>query len=399
MQELVSPTRLQTQCTVCGTNALEEALALPKFPFTGIYCSSDKELDDYLISGVDQGLHYCANCGHAQLKNVVDPRLVYDSTYSHRGSLSSIARQGNECFSKFLSRLFPTIEFKHILDIGCNDGYLLRLLEERSQKLTGIDPIWGDNEHVVSEKITLKGGFVEDFDLQRDIGDPDLIVSAHTFEHVDNPRKTLESILSHVKNGTKVVIEVPSFDTLVDNNRFDQVFHQHIHYFSACSMHRMIQELDCTYIAHAYNYQMWGGTMLFAFTKGAYESNLSNFEQISQEKIKKSFGIFKNSLSKLSTILCTLANESLYGFGAAQMLPSLMYHIPNELSNLLSILDDNPERQGKKFPGAKHFIESPSSVDLTNSSVVVTALDSARPIVAKLATARVKKIILPLSVL
>lgn len=386
----------EKKCSVCRATHLEEVISLPKFPFTGIYCSDKTKLHDYIYEGIDQGLMHCPDCGHAQLKSVISPELVYDNTYTHRGSISPIAKQGNEFFAQFLETIFPKKIFRRIVDIGCNDGFLLKQLEKKGEKLFGIDPIWTGRDHSISSKISIVGGFIEEVDLHEMLNtDECLVVSAHTFEHIANPRQVFESLLSQARPNTVFIIEVPSFDTLVHTRRFDQIFHQHLQYFSQASLFRLIRELNCRYISHTFNYSMWGGTMLFAFTNSSKGNHEENFDKINNKQIKANYRTFCNSLKDLSETLAKITHEKFYGFGAAQMVPSLVYHIPNQLREMDQIIDDNTERQGLKYPHLPFKIVSPKQVNLEDANVVITALDSARPILERLIKLKARRILIP----
>lgn len=399
MNQLTTLIKQKNACTVCRNENLEEIIQLPHFPFTGIYCDEDHHLPDYISTGIDQGVHYCSSCQHVQLKNIIDPHLVYDHTYTHRGSKSNIARGGNDFFSHYVKTLFPNICFHSIVDIGCNDGYLLSKLESIGDHLLGIDPIWIGKDHSFTKNISVVGGFIEDMNLNDHCPNPpELIVSAHTFEHIENPRNVLESIVAQVKPGTKFVIEVPSLDTLVNNYRFDQIFHQHLQYFSQHSFLQMIQELGCKYIDHTFNYSMWGGTMLFAFEKGM-SVDTPQFKGNSKEDLLNSYRYFLRSLHQLSQDLESSDSKFIYGFGAAQMLPTLAYHMPCHLSKIHAILDDDPSRQGLMYPNMTQEILSPNTIDFTKSDIVITALDSARPILSKLIGVKSRRILLPIQVI
>ncbi len=383
-------------CNACSS-PIKELISLPSLPFTGIYLSSEETAEFPFSEGVDQGFSFCESCFHGELTSVIDPNFVYDRTYTHRGSKSAIAKGGNEFFVRFVEKLFPGKKFETIFDIGCNDGFLLRQLEYKGKSLFGVDPIWEEKNIALTEKINLLGGFVEDLDIEQVLGrSPDLVVSAHTFEHIENPKAVLESLVQKVDIGTYFVIEVPSLDTLVRNNRFDQIFHQHIQYFSSNSILTLMEILGCFYVAHTFNYSMWGGTMLFAFVKGKKESVTPLFSSFKAEEILSSYDLFKASLKNLSNKICSLKKESICAFGAAQMLPILAYHMPCHFQDITQIYDDNKERHFLKYPGFDFTVQNPDKVSFEDKTVVVTALDSSRPIVNRLNLAGAKSILLPL---
>ncbi len=385
----------KTDCSICGNSRLEQIIELEKFPFTGIFLQENEKIDQLIEEGVNQSFVYCAECGHGQLGQIVDPRLVYNETYLHRGSRSPIATQGNEFFSNFVRQTFPGKAFKNILDVGCNDGYLLQALSDLGNDLCGVDPIWIGKDCIFDKKIRLSGGFAEDINVQKLFGaSPDLVVSAHTFEHIEHPKRVLENLLNQVQDGTCFVIEVPSLDTMAANYRFDQVFHQHIQYFSLASMMQLIRELKCEYIAHAFNYKMWGGTMLFAFKKQRCKGeNCCNKWAV--DDLKENFSYFSSLLRAVSRSLDVLQHEQIYGFGAAQMLPCLAYHMPNRMEQITYIIDDDQSRQGKRYPGFNFSICSSNEVDYENATIMITALDSIRPIVSRLTKLKAKRILQP----
>ncbi|MBI3315547.1 MAG: hypothetical protein HYZ87_01045, partial [Candidatus Omnitrophica bacterium] len=114
---------LKTSCSVCRGGRLEKVLDLPEFPLTGIYV--EKPCPDR-FPDFDQSLMLCPDCGHAQLSRVVDPDYLYVKTYSHRSSESPISIQGNDFFLGFLDRISDHRRFKSVLEVGCNDLYLLK---------------------------------------------------------------------------------------------------------------------------------------------------------------------------------------------------------------------------------------------------------------------------------
>jgi len=383
-------------CAICN-NDLDIILEMPSFPLTGIYVDNFKT-DKF--KPVDQSLLFCGNCQHSQLLNHLNPGYLYHETYSHRSSKSSIATRGNDFFIKYLESVIDKELFDIVLEVGCNDLYMLKKLNKIGKKLYGIDPIWKDNEPKTEDSISVYGKFVEDIDLQTDLeGAPDLVVSTHTFEHINEPRVVLEKLVDLAAPGATIAIEVPSFDTLVELNRFDQVFHQHIHYYSLSSFKYLIQYLGCEYSSHTYNYDYWGGTMIIVFKKT--ESKLNNIKKtLSDNEIKQSFDRFQNQLQCFMRLVESQKNYNpIYGFGAAQMLPTIAYHLDSDLDWCEAILDDDENRNNKMYPHLPIEIIKPGkNFSLHSSSVFIGALDSVRPILNRILTMSPKRVLFPLSI-
>lgn len=388
------------QCSICNGSNMCSVLEMPKFPFTGIYVTAP---ENPKYRGVDQSLLLCTDCGHAQLQNVLDPQLVYDQTYTHRSSISPIATGGNDFFANFLETITVGKTFNRILDVGCNDVYLLQKIAQKGELLFGIDPIWKGKTPPTLPRIKVFGKFVEEFDAVRDMGgQPDLVISAHTFEHIEDPRQQMERLVSFAADNATFLIEVPSFDTLVNNYRFDQVFHQHLQYYSLASFERLVQEIGCEYVAHTYNYSYWGGTMLFAFKKppAGTKRTPPRFAQPTTDQVAASLRVFQEQMTTALNIVSATQGDPIYGYGAAQMLPTVAYHMHSDFSFMKSVLDDNADRNGLTYPYMPIVIEKPAEgFDLRNATVLVTALDSARPILKRVFALGAKRVVLPLNLL
>ncbi len=107
--------------------------------------------------------------------------------------------------------------------------------------------------------------------------------------------------------------------------------------------------------------------------------------------------LFHAQLDQAAELLGMAAGPQ-YGFGAAQLLPILAYHMHADFKELAAVLDDNPDRQGLYYPDLAPQIRAPGA-NLVDARVVITALDSARPIVARAIALGARDIVLPLQVI
>src|SRR3989344_2054170 len=265
----VSVTHKQ-RCTICRSISLAPVLDLPQLPLTGIYVEGHERDDRF--PKVDQTWMLCLECGHGQLKYIIDPEYLYEDTYTHRGGVSPIASGGNDFFTEFVNRVAGQQHFRLLVDVGCSDLYLLRKLRSRADQAVGVDPIWIGKNHVSPEGIRVIGKYVEQVNWGTELPEkPDFIVSAHSFK-------------------------------------------------------RLIQELGCTYLTHTFNFSFWSGTMLMAFTKQRPSVAIVAEKKNTPETALRAFSLFKNQLATLTDTLAHI-EEPIWGYGGAQMLPTLAYHM------------------------------------------------------------------------
>ena len=391
---------MTSTCAVCLNSNLEEMLSFPNFPLTGIFSKSPMEDK---IEGIDLSLLTCLDCNHVQLSQQVSPNSLYNSNYHFRTSSSTTSKQGTDFFLSALNDIAGNYTFNCVLDLGCNDAHLLRKLKGKAENRVGIDPIWAEKENQDEEEITIFGETIESIDLFSALPEqPDLIVCRHTLEHIWHPRKAIKKLIDISSDNTLLLFEVPGFIPLISKYRFDQIFHQHLQYFTVDTFTRLIGECGCTYLAHWENYHHWG-SFVIAFkkeTNANSQRTKSNMENKILKRTQSQYAVFRQQMATLETVLKSFEDKIIYGYGAAQMLPSLAYHMKSDLSILKSVLDDDSEKDGLYYWNLPLSITQTNSIkNLDKVSILITAVDNAKPIISRLLDLRPQHIIYPFNII
>ena len=82
------------------------------------------------------------------------------------------------------------------------------------------------------------------------------------------------------------------------------------------------------------------------------------------------------------------------------MLPSLAYHMKSDLSILKSVLDDDSEKDGLYYWNLPLSISQTNSIkNLDKVSILITAVDNAKPIISRLLDLRPQHIIYPFNII
>jgi len=388
----------RTNCAVCTKELDKPLINLPKFPLTEIY-TKEKPAKNEKGGFLDQYFHICSQCGHGQISNIISPDFLYGNSYHFRTSESKSGSKVNDVFLKFISSVTQDKHFKTVIEIGCSDLYLLNSLKQKGDKIIGIDPILNGQER--DEKIIVIGDMIENIDLNQFDLDDCLIICSHTIEHLDNPREILKNILQHATPNTRFLFQFPGFDTLLDNCRFDQIFHQHLNYFSLHSFRYLLKELGAMEINHEINFQHWGSLQI-AFKKNDIDimSNGGDIKsekvdtRIDREKVLSKYALFKERMKNLNLYLQSIDKEKIIGYGAALMLPVLSYHLRNDLSNLDYIIDDDNNKEGLFYINLPIIIKNSNSIDnVENKTLFITAIDNTRQILLKAISLQPKRII------
>ena len=379
----------RSQCMVCSKLSEDPIFSLPNFPLTEIYV---KEKSSESAGFLDQHFHFCENCGHGQISNVIPPSTLYGNSYHYRTSTSETGSAANDVFLKFIHSTIGDRHFKKIIEIGCGDLYLLNSLKDRADKIIGIDPILEESEDGLGEeKLTVIGDFIENVDLsQIDLNDS-LIICSHTLEHVENPKEMLSNLFQHATPSTLFFFQFPGLDGLLENLRFDQIFHQHLNYFSCYSFNYLLKSLG-SHIINSDTNPHWG-SLLFAFRKGEVEHH-ENFSKPDKKQIAERHAIFKQRMESLSLFLQSLKGEKIVGYGAALTLPVLAYHLSDDFSGLPCIFDDDEGKENLFYINLPVPIRNSKDIgNIKDDTVFITAIDNTRQILSKVIPLQPKRIV------
>lgn len=334
------------------------------------------------------------------MSTIIDPEILYESSYSFRTSGSASSVSGNDFFHEFIKQVIKNRQFKTIIEIGCNDLYLLNKLKDDAERLIGIDPILRKSDEILPDsRISIIGDFFDNIDLGDLAGSGDvLVISSHNLEHIEEPRSMIRKLLEYSSQDTLFIFQFPCIETLVEENRFDQIFHHHIHYFSLQSFEYLLNNLNAKIIDFTTNQSHWG-SLLVAFKKGNNKGTFASsyFNLINSEKIIEDYKIYRKRMFLTNEYL-KASKFPLYGYGAILTLPILAYHLQNDFSAFEAVLDDDKNKEGLFYLNLPVPIMNTSKInDFRGGSILLTAINHLRKILPKVIKLNPKQIILPVN--
>jgi hypothetical protein len=380
-------------CNICGNIFKNPTLSFPRLPLTEIYMNH-KPLKK--IGFVDQCFYYCSICGHGQLGNIIPKEILYtQESYYLRTSQSTTACSANDYFADFIQSVIGKKKFNTILEFGCSDLYLLEKLESYAQKLVGVDPILRNTQKKKNYRIQMIGDFIESLDMSTVLSSKNnMILSSHTMEHIENPKQIVQFLFDACDESDLFIFQFPSLEPLVKDQNYDQIFHQHLHYFSISSFTYLIERCGGEIVDYQVNPYHWGALMVaFRKRKGPKKSK-KTFLPFQVKDIQFGYDQFQKELRVTTEKLHRYKDEKLYGFGASLMLPILGYHLGTDFVEFESILDDDKAKEGLYYINLPVKIRKPAENEyFGDANILVTAYNTPRSVISRVISLKPKRII------
>lgn len=129
-----------------------------------------------------------------------------------------------------------------VLDIGCNDGTLLRSYRTKGLVLAGFEPA---TNLIPSAEVGTTKIINDYFSLQRyreHFGDSKakLITSIAMFYDLDDPNKFVEDIVGCLRNDGVWIIQMSYLPSMLQQNAFDNICHEHLEYYSMTALRNLL---------------------------------------------------------------------------------------------------------------------------------------------------------------
>jgi len=383
---------------LCNKRATK-SLYFKQLPITDVFLNRFYKSKKYYF---DQKINFCKSCNHLFLGRQMNSKYIYNTkNYLFSSSKSFSAIHSNDTFIKFIDQNIKLKKIKQITEIGSNDLYLLKKFYTRSKKLIGVDPVIKIDKQFKKIK-TIKKFFDKRTIKEYLDNNSDIIVCGHTLEHVENVDQFIKDTLSISNNKTKIFFQFPSAETLIKNNSFDQLHHQHLNLFSLKSFKLLLERNGAKIIDYKFNNLHYGALMVFFTLKKSKVQPKRKIDFKNNQNIDfiKSYFNFKNHLNSYEYVIDNYlkSKKNFYVIGASLMLPLINYHLNNIMNKADGILDDDKRKIGKFFPGINTKILPLKNTDIENSVCLIAPVASTltcRKLVEILKNKKAETILLP----
>ena len=364
-------------CPICESPHISVVWELPQFPFT------EQFVDSHSLANLevnDQILLICQYCTHVFLGKQYDPQRLYNSEYQTISSKSKAATDATQRLINFARQHIDFSKSTLFFDIGANDGSLLHQIREQgySAQLVGLDPSFKDWD----PRILGFTGFIENFDFSNlpSSGSLRVIFASHVLEHIANPKYFFQLLSDQMTTQDYLVLQFPAIEPIVHESRFDQIHHQHFHYFSWVSLLKALENTELQVVASGMDWDHYGaGNLILAKQSSTFDGrsvtrspwnqpDLMPYSNMNLSIVRDSIGIYTDYQSAISRVL---SSTSYLALGAGLMSPIIFYHLKESWSMCNGILDDDVSKQGRQYKGIPRLI-TPVPETLEGQTILIS---------------------------
>lgn len=380
-------------CRLCTSNEVEKVIDLPATPIGDHYIAAseiDKEQACYPLD-----VYFCHGCGHIQLLDVVNPELIYaDYLYETSNSLGLVKHFDD--YANDLIERWGLGKDSFIMDIGCNDGSILKAFQRKGLRVLGIEPASAIAEKNNQAGIeTLNTFFSEQVaeQIRVDYGPVSLVTANNVMANIDDLDNFAAGIKTLLDKDGLFVFESGYLPDTIDNSVIDNIYHEHLSYFRVNPLIVFLERNGLELIDIQHSPTKGGSLRGVIQLKNGPRSINESVKQLSEKETQAGFDTvqrYKDFANRMQQVKEKLAEQlkqynggTIVGYGASVGVTTLNYYW--ELDKHLSmLLDDNSKRHGLYSPG--HHLPVLSSDTLYEqdiSALLILAWRYANPILER----------------
>ncbi len=346
----------RTRCSACTSADLETFLDLGLSPVADAYLNHpDDHVDRYPLT-----LAVCGKCRLVQLLEVLDDQTLFGTGYSFYSSASPPLSAYHADYARSVLDRYGDLVQRGVVEVGCNDGDLLRHFSAAECPTLGIDPATGPVEAARNRGLTvyeqaMSARLGEDLRREKQEG---MVIANHVLAHVADVADFLAGLEMLAADDGIVMVEVQYLPDLLVNNAFDLIYHEHRNFFSLTSLEQAAKRAGL-HVIDAELTARQGGSLRVTLAKQPLPNTRVDQLRWSEVWLQDwgPYAGFQGRVDRIRTrLLDLLAAETaeghlIVGYGAPAKATTLLNYCGVDSTILRYVVDSTPAKQGRFIPG------------------------------------------------
>ncbi len=377
MQANVQPWKSRTHCAFCESSNLSPIEDFGTVALAGGFLKPE---DFATEPRFPMRLHFCRDCFAVQLIDVVDPEILFKRYFYFSSAIRTLREHFVDYSTEVVSR-FLTPECATVVEIGCNDGILLKpIADQHVRTVIGIDPAANVVASIDDPRITVVNDFFNE-DSARAIaarhGHADLIVANNVFAHIADICGVTAAIAGLLKDDGVFVFEVHYLGKIVHGLQYDMIYHEHLYYYSLLALENLFRRFAMV-VFDVKPIAIHAGSMRYYVCKSDSRhaaTPSTRVESLRAEELRNGFDRYETFVrfaadiasrrAALMAFLNRLRAEGrrVVGYGASGRANTIIQYCGITSEHIEFMIDDASAKHGYYTPGS-HFEIRPSNAIL-----------------------------------
>lgn len=341
---------------------------------------------------------FCPKCKLVQLTYVVDPKIMFKH-YVYVTSTSNTFIKHFTIMADDISNRFNLTEKSLVVDIGSNDGLLLKGFKKNGAQIIGVEPAANIAEIAEKNGIKTINSFFDGEVVNKIIGVEglaDIVTANNVFAHINDIHEFTKNVKSLLKRNGIFIIEVQYLIDTIEKMTFDNIYHEHLSYFTLTSLINFFKKNGME-VFDAKRVDSHGGSIRVFIKKS--EDNLKIEQEIGKIlQYEKNLGVdnlelytdFGDKVYKVKNRLVKYIQDikndgkSIAAYGAPAKSTTLLNFCGIGKDYIEYIVDENELKHGLFAPGNHIPVVSPEMFDKKRPDyILILAWNFAKEILIK----------------
>ncbi|GGB64007.1 NDP-hexose 3-C-methyltransferase [Roseibium aquae] len=357
-------TYLNMQCRGCGETKVRQFLDLGDQP----HCNRliPPEMADKREPHFPLHVGFCETCTMVQ----IDYTIPKEDMFSNYPYVSGTTKTLTAHFKETAERLAKTYGLNAdslVVDIGSNDGTWLKQYQPLGIKVHGVEPAANVVELALSDGVPTTCKFFNKetaAEVREKYGPASLVTAAGVFFHLEELHSVIEGVKLLLKDDGVFVVQAIYLGGMVDNIAFDQVYHEHLVYYTLNSIESLfarhgLEVFDASLVP------IHGGSIEVHVAPKGQRPVKDSVVMMRHTEAKKGYGrletyeAFAANVWQLRDDLLALlrkyneAGKSVYAFGAPAKGATLLNSFGIGPDLVAFATERNPIKVGRLMPGSR----------------------------------------------
>jgi methylation protein EvaC len=362
------------KCYLCGHGAPLKFLDLGQQPLANKYpAESQFETEDFFPLAV----FFCSRCKNVQLGTMVSRARMFEDYYYLSSVNAGLVRHFEDLAGKLATAKF-------VVDVGSNDGVLLKPLAARGVKALGIEPSINVSKIANDQGLETVCAFFDDKTagaVKAERGPADVIVASSVFTHLEDPHAFIEAVKVLLSDNGRFIIEVEYIGNILRNIQFERFYLDRIFYYSLTSLKHLFEAHGMA-VTEVAQIEPHGGSLQVTIQRKiagvdpseAVRRQLEEEEwMLTAEKLLEFSGQVDSEIAAFRQYLEKARDQGLRvaGYGAPARVSTICNFGKIGPSLIYFTVDDSPLKSGKYTPGTHIPIVNKSKLDAEKPDVLV----------------------------